>query len=197
LIAGYFYTCNDTIKETEEDIITTKKEEKVEEDVYIYVDIKGAVVNPGVYKMYEGDKVSDVIMKAGGLTEIADTSITNLAYKITDELAFKIYTKDEVKELFTETVATESDICPTETNLTCTTTNLTTIEDKEEETDLISINTGTSEQLQTLTGIGPTIATKIINYRTENGDFETIEDIKNVSGIGDSLFAKIKDYITI
>ena len=197
MIAGYFYTCNDTIKETEEDIITTKKEEKVEEDVYIYVDIKGAVVNPGVYKMYEGDKVSDVIMKAGGLTEIADTSITNLAYKITDELAFKIYTKDEVKELFTETVATESDICPTETNLTCTTTNLTTIEDKEEETDLISINTGTSEQLQTLTGIGPTIATKIINYRTENGDFETIEDIKNVSGIGDSLFAKIKDYITI
>ena len=70
-------------------------------------------------------------------------------------------------------------------------------EDNEEENKLVNINTASKEELLTITGIGDSKAEAIISYREENGDFKAIEDIKNVSGIGDSLFEKIKEFITV
>lgn len=108
-----------------------------------------------------------------------------------------IYSNNEVKE-FKKTKELESQVqqnCvqPNENALK----NDACITEKANNSSKISINTATEEQLQTLPGIGESKAKDIINYRTENGPFTSIEDIKNVSGIGESLFAKIKDYITL
>jgi competence protein ComEA len=200
IIGGIFLYYNEQNKENilinniKEDLVL--KEEIKPTYELIYVDIKGAVKNPGVYEMKSGDLIIDVINKAGGLLETSDTSITNLAYKINDELSFKIYTKKEVIEIYKKKVITESCICPTITNNTCVIDKLTNIE--EETTSLkISINTASKDSLITLNGIGDATANKIILYREENGNFLSIEDIMKVSGIGESLFAKIKDFITI
>ena len=194
-------------------------------DERLVVDIKGAVRKPGVYYLEKGKRVIDVVNKAGGFTNSADSSANNLSMKIKDEMVIAIYTKDEISN-YLETKEKEQTIkekCQNDKvqNSSCVNnvngeeketknidtssskTNKATSKTKSESAtkndnqsnEKVSINTATKEQLMTLTGIGESKADAIIEYR-ENKKFETIEELKEVSGIGDSLFEKIKDHIT-
>lgn len=174
----------------EEPIIKEEIQEEVKK--YITVEIKGEVINPGVYKIEENSRVIDLINLSGGLTQNALTININQAKKLKDEMVIVIYNINDLKEeVKTEYVYLECE-CPKVTNDGCI---------NEEETneiinEKISINNGTLEELMSIKGIGEKTAEKIIEYRKEN-KFDSIEDIKNVSGIGESLYEKIKDSITI
>lgn len=156
----------------EEDIINKDNEDNEEE--YIYVDIKGEVINPNVYKIQKGLRVIDVINLAGGLTEESDTSNINLSKTVTDEMVIVIKSKNN------EEVYIDSDVDINNNN----------------NNQLIDINTCTIDELLTLPGIGESKANNIIEYRKKN-KFNTINDIMNVSGISESLFNKIKEYIKV
>lgn len=110
-----------------------------------------------------------------------------------------IPTKEEKENANKTGVSVSEEVKPIEENYIITSSGVTTNSDESESTKnaKVNINTATQAQLETLSGIGPSTATKIIAYRQENGKFKKIEDIKNVSGIGDSKFEKIKDYITV
>lgn len=176
----------------------SNKENTSEESVMYKVDIKGQVITPGIYTMKDSSRVIDVIEAAGGLTENANTTVLNLSKKITDEMVIIVYSNEEVTD-FAKTKEIEqqvqeqcqqkdenslkNDACICDTTISTNT--------------MVSINTATLEELMTLPGIGESKAKDIINYRTTNGPFKSIEDLKNISGIGESLFAKIKENITI
>lgn len=149
------------------------KENNISDKKYYYVDIKGEVKEPGVYKLKEGSRVIDAINAAGGLKENADTYSVNLSKKITDEMVI---------------------IVPSSVENTTVNNNVT---QNTKNNILVNINTATTKELLSITGIGESKASNIVKYREENGNFSSIEDIKNVSGIGDSLFEKIKKYITV
>lgn len=182
--------------------IKKKKDEEIIEKVEEYmVDIKGEVNNPGIYKLKKGSRVIDVVGEAGGLTESADTSVINLSKKITDEMVIIIYSRQEVENwvatkqqeeylqkkcLLEEEGQVENDACIEEK---------TEPEEKQPST-MVNINTATKEELMTLPGIGETKAEAIISYRKKT-PFQKIEDLKNVSGIGDSTFEEIKSNITV
>lgn len=163
--------------------------ELVQQETAIYkVDIKGAVVAPGVYSLEEGSRVSDAIQIAGGMTEHADSSTINLSKKIEDEMVIFVLTKEEVKE---ETEASLKKEVSSITNGALYDSN------KIEGKGKVSINHATLEELTSLSGIGNSKAQAIISYRTEKGGFQSIEEIMEVRGIGESLFAKIKEDITL
>ena len=150
---------------------------------YFYVDVKGEVKKPGVYKVTEGMIVNDVIALAGGLTKNAYTNNINLATKVSEGSVIYIYKKSEI--ITTKNSTTTSSY---KYEITDTTTPVSS--------GLVNINTASKEQLLTVSGIGESKADAIIEYR-KNNPFKTIEDIMNVSGIGESLYAKIKEYITV
>ena len=156
----------------------------------VIVDIKGMVNSPGVYEVENGKRVNDVINMAGGLTEEADTSNINLAKIVTDEMTIIIYTKEEVLEKYKKEVCICD--CPYIENNSC-------IEETSSErtSSLININIASKEELMNLSGLGETKAKSIIEYREKNGNFKNIESIKEVPGIGEAIFEKIKDYITV
>ena len=164
---------------------TTKKNEENQENKKIIIHISGQVNNEGVYELEEGSRIIDAINKAGGVTETADTSQINLAEKIEDGAKIYVPAKGE------ESVETNSQ----EEKTTKNTKDI--VQNKETKSKKININTATEEELDTLPGIGQATAQKIIEYRKENGKFSKIEDIKDVSGIGDSKFEKIKDLIEV
>ena len=173
--------------EFEEDKIENINAE-IEEKSQIIVHIAGEILNPGVISLDEGARIIDAINKAGGITNEADLSKVNLAYILED--AQKIYIpnvneKEIIENMSSEIVKSGS-----------TQENSNTGE-KLKNGEKININTATQKELQKLTGIGESIALRIINYRKENGKFNTIEDIKNVSGIGESKFNKIKNDIIV
>ena len=194
-------------KQENEEKESLEKEEVTEIPVKnIYVDIKGAVKNPGVYEIREDKKVIDVIDLAGGLTKNADTSLINLAMKVSNEMVIRIYTKEEVKEAIKEEpiikVIQKECNCPELKNDACLKQEGSTEETKGEDnneiaTSKININTASLEELQRVSGIGESKAKAIIEYRNEFGQFKKIEDIMEVSGIGEALYEKIKDSITI
>ena len=179
---------------------STAKADEVEniqrEKKTVYVDIKGAINNPGVYEMDYDSRIIDVIKEAGDLTEEADTSILNLSKKVDDEMYIIIYTKDEMKEykdknIPAKTIVKEIEkkiVCPDEDNDACLVSST--------ESNKININTASKEELESLPSIGSSKADAIIEYRTNN-KFNSIEDIKNVNGIGDALYEKIKDNIEV
>jgi len=136
----------------------------------VLVDVKGAVVTPGVYEVSANGRVKDVIQKAGGFLEEADQAQLNLAGKVIDEMMIYVPIKGET------TVAAGSVTA---------------------ESGLISINTADLIELQELPGIGPAKAEAIIQYREENGPFSASEDLQNISGIGEKTFEKLKDLITV
>ncbi len=184
-------TVIDTAPETIENIPTST----------IRVDIKGAVTTPGVYEMNETDRVIDVIHQAGGTLENADLSRINLSKHVTDEMVILIYTKDQI-DAYNES-QTKIEYVYVEPECTCPDTiNNACIEEKPIEneqnipSDKISINTATQEQLESLPGIGASKAQAIIEYRMQK-PFQTIEELKEIKGIGEALFEKIQDYITI
>ena len=185
------------------------------------VNIKGEVKKPGVYFLDKGKRVIDVVNKAGGFTKKADSFVNNLSKKITDEMVIVIYSKSEIEEYEStkekeklELEKCHNDIIPNNSciddNETITNENNNKVNSKDEEKvsdkssdnndnsnvdKKVSINSASKEELMGLSGIGESKALAIIEYRT-NKRFETIEEIKEVSGIGDSLFEKIKDFIT-
>ena len=181
---------------SEDDIKLVNDEENIQNTTCM-VDVKGEVKNPGVYTTECSDNVSDVIRLAGGTTENADTSVTNLAKKITNEMVIIIYSKEEVKNSnIVDTVikVVEGEcVCPNIQNDGCINTEITDTIDNINK--LININTATLEELKTIPGIGDARAKAIIEYRKKNGNFKSIEDIKNVNGIGNSLYEEIKTYI--
>lgn len=186
-------------EEKKESLVSKKEEIKVEtmDSNLFKVDIKGEIVNPGIYSLDASSRVIDVIEKAGGLTQNANTTVINLSKKITDEMVIIIYSNEQVQN-FSKTKEVEQQVqqnCiqPDENSLK----NDACITESTNTSSKVSINNASLEQLQTLPGIGASKAQDIINYRTDNGPFQSIEDIKNVSGIGDAVFAKIKDYITL
>ncbi len=155
-----------------------------------YVDIKGAVKKPGVYKVSEKNIVKDVIDMAGGLKSTAVTSNINLSKKVTSEMVIYVYTKSELTTAKTTKIISDEKI-------------LITTEPVKDESNsdqntrkLININVASKTELMTIPNIGESKADSIIIYRTEN-KFNKIEDIMNVSGIGESVFAKIKEFITV
>lgn len=140
----------------------------------IYVDIGGQVKNPGVYTVKEGTRLFEVIEKAGGLTEDAFIEQVNQAEAVTDGQKIVIPSDEDVQPSL-----------PPQTAL------------GKDGSGLVNINSADSQTLQEIPGVGPATAEKIIAYRTENGRFSSIEDLKNVSGIGDKTFEKMKDKITV
>ena len=184
-----------SVKADQKDSIV--KSEVKEESKTVYVDIKGAINNPGVYEVDSNSRVIDVIKLAGDLKEEADTSILNLSKKVEDEMYIIVYTKEEMsaykeKLVPNKTIVKEVEkkiACPDEDNDACLNTNKS-VEGK------ININSASKEELESLPGIGESKANSIIEYRNSN-KFNSIEDIKNVNGIGDSLFEKIKDNIEV
>ena len=195
------------LKYQEDDVVTQnnqileiKNNEEDESNDLCTVDIKGAVLNPGVYLTECNQTINDVINLAGGLLSNSDTSVINLAKKITDEMVIIIYTKDEVKnsnivDTVVKVVEKEC-ICPNIQNDGCVNETITSnIGDNSQ--NLININTATLEELLTLPGIGEAKAKAIIKYRVDNGDFNNINELLNVDGIGSKLYEEIKIYITI
>ena len=174
-------------------------EEKTSKELKYYVDIKGAVKNPGVYQVGVDNIVNDCIKLAGGLLKNADTTTINLSKKITSEMVIYVPKKDEVVKTTTNTTVTKNQEIPNDASISAN--NKQASKDKTStqtpNKTLVNINTATIQELTTLSGVGDAKAQDIIDYRTLNGNFKTIEDIKNVSGIGDALFVKIKDYITV
>lgn len=161
------------------------------------IDIKGAINNPGVYLMECDKLVMDAITVAGNITEDADTSVINLAKKITNEMVIIIYTKEEVansiaKGDVTKVIENECH-CPDIKNDACLNNNQN---QGDNQNKLVNINTASLEEIQTLPGIGESKAKAIIEYRNIVGKFESIEDILKVNGIGEKLYEEIKVYLT-
>jgi len=141
----------------------------------IVVQISGAVPRPGVYALPEGARVQDLISAAGGFLAEADKEFINLARVLEDGERVDVEYADGF-----------SPVIPTQVVVIVPASS-----------DLININTAASFELESLPGIGPTTAGKIIEYRTANGPFRSIEDIINVSGIGPGTYERIKDLITV
>ena len=149
----------------------------------IMVDIGGEVNKPMVAELEEGSRVEDAINAAGGVTDKADLTEINRAAFLEDGDKILIPTKLEDASDSGSATSTSSGEISSEGGST-------TYSDSR-----VNINTADSEELQQLDGIGPVTAEKIIEYRKTNGKFRTIEDIKNVSGIGDKTFDELKDDI--
>lgn len=173
------------------DLTTTTSEESKKS---IFIDIKGAVKKPGVYETDENSKVIDAITLAGGLKSNADTSNINLSQHLKDEMVIYIFTENELKKS-EEKIACDT-TCKTEVIEVNNCTEKTSSVNNEKDDKLININTASKEELMSLSGIGEAKADAIIAYRNEK-QFATIEDIMEVSGIGESVFATIKDSITV
>lgn len=155
----------------------------MEEDTgYIIVDISGEVVNPMVIELPAGSRIQDAISGAGGLTKNADISTVNRAEKLEDGTKILIPSKNETSDGNISSSESSSDSASTNNN---------------KNNNRVNINKADSEELRTLDGVGPAMAERIITYRNENGSFKTIEDLKNVSGIGDKTFEKLKNNICV
>ena len=167
------------------DNIENEIEEQQAASKTIKIHITGAVKKEGVIELEEGARIQDAIDEVGGLTEQADISNVNLAYILQDSQ--KIYipkiTDDEEQIINIENgeeIIVDSGF-----------------KSEEKNNNKINLNTATRAQLETLSGIGTETAEKIIEYRKNNGKFKSIEDIKNVSGIGEAKFQSIKEYISV
>ena len=155
---------------TEENSMDTTEETGKDEDE-IYVDICGCVNSPGVYKVKAGTRLFQVIEKAGGITDDADVETINRAEEVQDGQKIIIYAE-----------GSESD---------------KQISGGGEQDGKININRADSDQLQEIPGVGPATAQKIIEYRQSSGNFSSIEELMEISGIGEKTFAEMKDHITV
>ena len=155
----------------------------------IFVDIGGEVAAPGVYEVTEGTRLFEVINRAGGLTEEADIDVINRAETVYDGQKILIASYEETKNEKNSAGAGSGQ----------TAGNNADSEKGTADTDgeKVNINTADSAELQSIPGIGPSKADRIIEYRDTQGRFSTIEDIKNISGIGNKTFESIKKYLTV
>lgn len=157
-----------------------------EESTVLYVYICGQVQQPGVYSLQSGQRVNDVVNMAGGFTKEAHEESLNLARKVVDGEQIYVMSKEEaatstaLREMLTQSASEEE----------------TADSSQEAASQKVNINTASKEQLMTLSGIGESKAESILAYRQENGPFQSIEEIKQITGIKDGVFNKIKDQIT-
>jgi competence protein ComEA len=156
-------------------------QEEIQEPEMIMVDVKGQVTMPGVYSTSQGERVIDVIHRAGGLTENADESQVNFAEHVQDAMVIYIPAKGEA-----------GINVPAGTTVNPSNTGGGTGKQAK-----VNVNKADETQLQNLPGIGPSKAAAITEYRETSGPFKSVEDLKNISGIGDKTFEKLKDLITI
>jgi competence protein ComEA len=170
------------------------------------VHVIGAVPRPGLYEFAEGARVQDAIDAAGGLLTDANGDALNLAALLKDGQQLVIPYKDgrevssgsdSVQLPSSESNGSSSDGSFPGSFPPDSSSGTGSSDSVSNNADLVNINTATLDELNALPGIGPTIAQKIIDYRTTNGAFSTIEDIMKVSGIGPSIFEDIKDLITV
>ena len=153
----------------------TKTSESLRESKKLYVDIKGAVKQQGMYEVKADMRVWDAILMAGGVDEDADTKLVNFAEQVTDQMVIYVPIKGE-EPMIKQEISDE----------------------KNESTESkVNLNQADETQLQTLSGIGLKKAQEIIRYREENGGFKSIEEIKNISGFGEKTFEKLKEAITV
>lgn len=177
-LVDIYYEKNNTEKISISNFIENETEdEKGNTKIKVY--ITGEVKNQGVIELEEGDRIADAIEKAGGQTEQASLKNVNLAYQLED--GQKIYIPN-VNDNETEIIDDGAS---------------GVVDDTTANQTVVNINKADETELQSLNGIGESLATSIVQYRKENGKFETIEDLKNVPGIGDSKFENIKEYIKV
>lgn len=148
----------------------------------VYVDVDGAVARPGVYRLKDGARVSQAIDAAGGLTAEADVTGLNRASKVTDGQKIYVPTVGE-QQAASATGGAEG--------------GAAAVSGAGSSSGLVNINTASAAELQTLSGIGPAMAQSIIDERTQNGAFASVDDLMRVSGIGEKKLAKIKDCICV
>ncbi len=150
-------------------------EEELNQKNNIYVHLDGAVKKSGLIELEEGDRLESAIKKAGGLLDTADLRYVNLAMVMMDGEKIYIPTKGELVD-YSSGVSYIPEV---------------------QESKKISINRASLEELQKIPGVGATTATNIINYKKKNGNFKKLEDIKNVTGIGDAKFESMFEYIEL
>ena len=189
---GYYKSSSDNLNSNQiQSIVDTKQTENInnqseaekrenEDNSSKMCQIDGCVNRPGVYSFKKDDRIKDIVDLAGGFTKEADTKSVNLAMKLKDEMKIFIPSKNEISKL--QNHNTEN-------------SQIVTLKDNN-STNLVNINTADSNKLQTLPGIGPSKAKKIIEFREKN-QFKKIEELKNVDGIGEKTFESLKSLITI
>ncbi|HLS07268.1 MAG TPA: ComEA family DNA-binding protein [Bacillota bacterium] len=164
-----FNETDELINVQENEPSATSIVDATEENETVIVDVKGAVKDPGVYEMSSQSRVNDVILKAGGLLEDADEHQVNFAEIVYDEMVIFVPTTDESEY---EDVSFQ-------------------------QSSKVRVNQATTEELETLTGIGAAKAAAIINYRDEHGPFQSVDDLLNVPGIGQKTLDQFIDDIQI
>lgn len=172
---------------TNDQIENNSNEQQLEKNENIIVHVSGAVNKEGIVELKNNSRIIDAIDKAGGLKDEADITNINLAYIIEDGMKIHIPSKEEKES----TIIVESNID------SGTVEQSNEIKSNNNKKLKININTATKTDLETLPGIGESTALKIIEYRKEKGKFKLIEDIKQVNGIGENKFNKIKKLITV
>ena len=144
----------------------------------VTVDVKGAVKKPGVYQLKSSSRVHDALLKAGGMTDEADLKSINQAQKLVDEaVVYVAKVGENVVDVTTNTNASTST--------------------SQAKAGLVNLNTATEADFQTISGIGQKRAQDIIAYREANGKFKSVDDLKNVTGIGAKTLEKLKEYVTV
>ena len=141
----------------------------------IMVYISGEVISPGVYEFNLGARIVDAVYAAGGFTEYADANAVNLAAHLSDAQHIVVFHIDDNMPPSPSAQVSSGQIAD----------------------GRININTATSEELQALSGVGPSIADRIISHREARGGFASVEEIMNVSGIGERIFENIRDRIAV
>jgi len=168
---------NDKLLENKQDDlgegITMEEKEK------ILIDVKGAVVAPGVYEALPGDRVQNLINQAGGLLETADQQKINFAMKVVDEMVLYIPMIGEESQVTAEVQGSVSAVGAVQ------------------EKNLVNLNTASESELETLPGVGPSKAAAIMEYRETNGRFRNVEELMEISGIGEKTFEKLKEHISV
>ncbi|EOW1982212.1 helix-hairpin-helix domain-containing protein [Enterococcus lactis] len=156
----------------------------VEEDArpkVMYTDIKGSVKEPGIYSFSSEERVYDVLKRAGGLLEEADSDRINFSAKIEDQQVLYIpAVGEEPPEHLNQSASPEGKQSTADT-----------------EPSKININTASPSELQQIPGIGSVKAQEIIRFREENGSFQKVEDLQEISGIGEKTIEKLKNFVTI
>ncbi|WP_181038369.1 helix-hairpin-helix domain-containing protein [Enterococcus faecalis] len=161
---------------TTAEVATDATKERAE--TMIYVDIKGAVKVPGIYQLKTQQRIWDALALAGGVSEEADTAQVNYSQKVKDQMIIYVPKKGEAMAQSLETL---QESAPAQQN-------------QEEK---INLNTATEAELQTISGIGAKKAQEIIRFRDEQGPFKTVEELKNVPGIGEKTVERLKDMLTV
>lgn len=194
IIAIFYYIYSQNQKEIffEESKQENEVQEKTEEteNKKIIVHVSGAVKNEGIVELEEGARVANAIEKAGGVRDDAYTKDINYALKLEDGMKIYVPTIEETKQ-----EKEEVNINSESSNYIISSNNTKTNENSNGQK--VNINNADESELDELPGVGPSTAQKIIQYRKENGEFKSIDELKNVSGIGEAKFQKIKDLICV